>query len=258
MAELVTVESIKPQLALITLNRPERRNALCIDLLEDLCTRIEKMAVDKSARVVIVRGAGPVFSSGLDLSEASNPDIVQQSAESVSRALQLMRNSPIVTIAAAHGGAYAGGAGLMAACDIAVGTSDLKIGFPEARRGLLPALICAVLSLKVREGDLRELFLAGDVIDAPRAQQIGLLQHVVAPNVLLDRAIQISDSVLAGGPDTISATKMLLNDAYVPTPATSIQHMLDVHLGARRSPEASEGLAAFLEKRSPNWMSFES
>ena len=146
----------------------------------------------------------------------------------------------------------------MAACDIAVGTSDLKVGFPEARRGLLPALICAVLSLKVREGDLRELFLAGDVVDAARAQQIGLLQHVVEPDKLLDRAIKIAKSVLAGGPDTIAATKMLLNAAYQPTPATSLQHMLDVHLGARRSPEAIEGLAAFLEKRSPSWMSRES
>ena len=258
MTESITVEWIGSQLALVTLNRPERRNALCIELLENLCTRVERMATDRTARVLILRGAGSVFSSGLDLSEASNPDLVQRSAESVSRALRLMRSTPVVTIAAAHGGAYAGGAGLMAACDIAVGTSDLKIGFPEARRGLLPALICAVLSLKVREGDLRELFLAGDVVDAARAQQIGLLQHVVEPDKLLDRAMKIAQSVLAGGPDTIAATKMLLNDAYQPTQATSLQHMLDVHLGARRSPEATEGLTAFLEKRSPNWFSDES
>ncbi len=254
MAEFISVESIGPELAMITLNRPERRNALCIELLQILCDRVEQMATEKSARVVILRGSGSVFSSGLDLSEACNPDLVQRSAESVSRALQLMRSTPIVTIAAAHGGAYAGGAGLMAACDIAVGTSDLKIGFPEARRGLLPALICAVLSLKVREGDLRELFLAGEVIDATRARQIGILQHVVEPDRLLERAITIAKSVLAGGPETIAATKMLLNVAYQPTQATSIQHMLEIHLGARRSPEAAEGLAAFLEKRSPNWV----
>lgn len=255
MTEFISVESLGPQLAMITLNRPERRNALCIELLDSLCNRVEDMATEKSARVVILRGAGAVFSSGLDLSEAGNPDLVQRSAESIARALQLMRSTPVVTIAAAHGGAYAGGAGLMAACDIAVGSSDLKIGFPEARRGLLPALICAVLSLKVREGDLRELFLAGEVIDATRARQIGILQHVVEPDRLLERAITISKSVLAGGPETIAATKVLLNNAYQPTPVTSLQHMLDMHLGARRSPEAAEGLAAFLEKRSPNWVS---
>lgn len=254
MTEFITVEWIGSQLALVTLNRPQRRNALCIQLLDELCMQVERMATDGTARVLILRGAGSVFSSGLDLAEASNPDLVQRSAESVSRSLQLMRSTPIVTIAAAHGGAYAGGAGLMAACDIAVGTSDLKISFPEARRGLLPALICAVLSLKVRDGDLRELFLAGNVIDAARAQQIGLLQQVVDPDKLQDRAIEIAKNVLAGGPETITATKMLLNDAYQPTQATSLQHMIDVHLGARRSPEATEGLAAFLEKRSPNWI----
>ncbi|MCA9008836.1 MAG: enoyl-CoA hydratase/isomerase family protein [Planctomycetaceae bacterium] len=253
MTELITVEIIGPQLALVTLNRPERRNALCIELLEALCDQIEHMAARKTARVLILRGAGSVFSSGLDLAEASNADLVHRSAESVSRALQLLRNTPLITIAAAHGGAWAGGAGLMAACDIVIGSSDLKIAFPEARRGLLPALICAVLSLKVREGDLRELFLVGDVIDAARAQQIGLLQHVVEPDRLLDHARRIAESVLAGGPETIVATKMLLNDAYQPTQATSLQHMLQVHLGARHSPEASEGLAAFLQKRNPSW-----
>jgi methylglutaconyl-CoA hydratase len=257
MTELITVEIIGPQLALVTLNRPERRNALCIALLENLCDQIERMAARKTARVLILRGAGTVFSSGLDLAEASNPDLVHRSAESVSRALQLLRSTPLITIAAAHGGAYAGGAGLMAACDIVIGSSDLKIAFPEARRGLLPALICAVLSLKVREGDLRELFLVGDVIDAARAQQIGLLQHVVEPDSLFDHAIRIAKSVLAGGPETIVATKMLLNDAYQPTPATSLQQMLDVHLGARHSPEAREGLGAFLEKRTPSWTSSE-
>ena len=253
MTELTTVEMIGPQLALVTLNRPERRNALCIALLENLCDQIERMAARKTARVLILRGAGPVFSSGLDLAEASNPDLVHRSAESVSRALQLLRSTPLITIAAAHGGAYAGGAGLMAACDIVIGSSDLKIAFPEARRGLLPALICAVLSLKVREGDLRELFLVGDVVDAARAQQIGLLQHVVEPSCLFDHAIKVAKSVLAGGPETIVATKMLLNDAYQPTQATSLQHMLNVHLGARHRPEASEGLASFLEKRNPSW-----
>ena len=101
---------------------------------------------------------------------------MQFSAECVARSLALLRSTPLITIAAAHGGAFAGGAGLMAACDIAIGTSDLKIGFPEARRGLLPALVCAVMSPKIREGDLRDLFLVGEPIDAVRAQQIGLLR----------------------------------------------------------------------------------
>ena len=253
MSELVTVQMLKPGLALATLNRPERRNALCIQLLTELCDQIELLAKDKSNRVLIVRGAGPIFSSGLDLSEASNPELVQQSAECVARALALMRKTRLVTIAAAHGGAYAGGAGLMASCDIAIGTTDLLIGFPEAQRGLLPALICGVLSPKIREGDLRELFLVGNAIDATRAQQIGLLQRVVDRNELLEEAIQVGLGVLAGGPETIEATKELLNQAYVANDSITTQRMLEVHLGARHGDEAKEGLGAFREKRKPWW-----
>jgi len=253
VAELVTVQMLKPGLALATLNRPERRNALCIRLLSELCDQVERLAAEPSNRVLIVRGAGPVFCSGLDLSEAAAPELVQQSAECMARALQLMRGTRLVTIAAAHGGAYAGGAGLMASCDIAIGTSDLMVGFPEAQRGLLPALICAVLSPKIREGDLRELFLVGKPIDAARAQQIGLLQQVVDRNDLLEEAIKMGLGVLAGGPKTIEATKQLLNEAYVANDSVSTERMLEVHLGARHGTEAQEGLAAFIEKRRPSW-----
>ncbi|MEQ1828540.1 MAG: enoyl-CoA hydratase/isomerase family protein [Pirellula sp.] len=253
MSTLIKIETIRRGLSLLVLNRPERRNALCIELLLQTCDTVERIAGDRETRVLIITGAGPVFSAGLDLSEASNPALVQQSAQCVARVLQLMRSTPLVTVAAAHGGAYAGGAGLMAACDIAIGSDDLKIGFPEARRGLLPALITAVLSSKIREGDLRELFLVGNPIDAKRAQQIGLLQRVVPKDQLLSSAIEAAESILAGGPQTIVATKMLLNQAYVPAANVAVPHMLDAHLEARHSHEASEGLAAFLEKRPPNW-----
>jgi methylglutaconyl-CoA hydratase len=254
MSELIKIELSQPGIAWLTLNRPEKRNALCIELLEQLCERVEQLAADRAARVLIVRGAGPVFSAGLDLAEASNTNLVQHSAECVGRTLQLMRSTPLVTVAAAHGGAFAGGAGLMAACDIAIGTSDLKIGFPEARRGLLPALVCATMSPKIREGDLRDLFLVGDIIDAARAQQIGLLQRVVEPDQLTAYTTTVAQSILAGGPETIEATKRLLNQAFQPLSTISIEHMLEVHLGARRSEEATEGLKAFLEKRLPSWM----
>ncbi|MCC7333445.1 MAG: enoyl-CoA hydratase/isomerase family protein [Pirellulaceae bacterium] len=241
-------------MVVLTLNRPEKRNALSIELLDQLCARVESLAAERGNRVLILTGAGSVFSAGLDLWEASNSDLVQRSAACVARALQLLRSTRLITIAAAHGGAFAGGAGLLAACDIAIGTSDLKIGFPEARRGLLPALVCAAMSPKVREGDLRDLFLVGELIDAARAQQIGLLQRVVEPHRLMERAVAVAKSILEGGPQTIEATKMLLNQAYQPVACVSSEQMIDVHLGARQSPEASEGLAAFLEKRPPNWI----
>jgi methylglutaconyl-CoA hydratase len=252
--EPILVDTIDRGIASVTLNRPERRNALSIDLLEQLCVAIERLASDRAQRVVILRGAGPVFSSGLDLREAADSSLVERSAAAVARVLNLLQSSSLISIAAVQGGAFAGGAGLMAACDIVIAAEDAKIGFPEVRRGLLPALICDVLKHKVREGDLRELFLAGESIDAIRAQQVGLVQRVVTATRLLDEAYNVARSIMAGGPETIRQTKALINAAYQRAGDFDGTNYIAAHLAARHSDEAREGLSAFAEKRSPNWL----
>lgn len=252
MTAPVRVELLRPGIAAVTLDRPERRNALSIALLKELVRHLEDLHATGTARVVILRGAGPVFSAGLDLAEASNPDLVEESALAVAAALHTLRHSPLVSIATVQGGAYAGGAGLMAACDIAVAADDAKIGFPEARRGLLPALICEPLREKVRAGDLAELFLVGDAIDAQRARLIGLVQHVVPPERLAETALALAAGVLAGGPKTIEHTKALLRAAFA-RPEGAGGSPIAEHLAARRGSEAIEGLRAFLEKRPPAW-----
>jgi methylglutaconyl-CoA hydratase len=254
MPERVVVEIVRPGVATVTLDRPERRNALSIALLGSIVEAVDSLARDGVTRVIILRGAGPVFSAGLDLAEAARAELVEASARGVAAALAALRRPELVTIAALHGGAYAGGAGLAAACDVAVGTTDLKIGFPEARRGLLPALVCDVMRVKVRAGDLAELFLVGDPIDAVRAREIGLLQRVVPPEMLLDEALAVAAAILAGGPETIRRTKALLNETYAGNGAAAgDDHAIRDHLEGRRSAEADEGLRAFLEKRPPAW-----
>lgn len=253
MSSWIRLEALEAAISLVTLDRPERRNALGIELLEEFCTVIDQLAADTLQRVVIVRGAGPVFSAGLDLREAADGALIEQSAQAVQRALNVLRETPLVTIAAVHGGAYAGGAGLMAACDIVVATDDARFGFPEARRGLLPVLIHGVLQRRVRDGDLRDLLLTGDVISAQRAHQIGLVQRVVATDRLLDAAVGVARSVCAGGPETIRRTKNLINHHTVHDGKSTSAHPLEEHLAARRSNEAREGLAAFLQKREPKW-----
>ena len=168
------VEHSRPGVAVLTMTRPDKRNALNIAMLGALGDAINQMEDDPACRVVILRGEGPVFCAGLDLIEASDPQSSEESAHGVRRVLTLLRESRLITIAAAQGGAYAGGAGLLAACDLVVATEDLKVGFPEIRRGLVPALVSAVLANKVRDGDLRELFLIGDPVSAHRAQQMGV------------------------------------------------------------------------------------
>jgi methylglutaconyl-CoA hydratase len=253
MSALVHTEPLVPGTTLVTLNRADRRNALSIDLLDQLCTAIDQLAGQGNQRVVILRGAGPVFSAGLDLREAMDDTLVDRSATAVRRALQLVRTTPLITIAAVQGGAYAGGAGLMAACDIAIAAENAQIGFPEARRGLLPALISEPLRARVREGDLRYLLLTGALVSAPQALQIGLVQRVVAEERLLDEARHVAELIIEGGPDTIRRTKQLLNNLYVAPHGEAHGAMSELHLSARRSDEAREGLAAFTEKRSPWW-----
>jgi len=237
----------------LLLNRAERRNALSIGLLTELCEAIGQLERESEARVVILRGAGPVFSAGLDLAEASDDALVETSAEWVRRTLEAIQKTPLVVIAAVQGGAFAGGAGLMAACDLAVAAQGAKIGFPEARRGLLPALICEVLRHKVREGDLRDLFLTGEPVSANRAREMGLVQRVVSEGELESEAERIAREILAGGPETIRATKRLLNGVWGHGGEAAPRDLAETHLEARRSPEAREGLKAFLEKRPPNW-----
>jgi len=256
VSDWIKVNVDQPGVALLTLNRPQRRNALSIALMSQLVEHLEKMASDGRTRVVILQGEGPVFSAGLDLAEAQDTKLVHSSAEWVARTLSTLRYSTLVSIAALHGGAYAGGAGIVAACDMAVAADNSHIGFPEARRGLLPALICDVLRTKIREGDLSELFLAGEPISALRAHAIGLVQRVVPVEQLLATAIGLAQAVLAGGPETIRNTKQLLRHAYghARRPSDQASISIDEHLKARFSEEATEGLRAFLEKRPPAWI----
>lgn len=249
----VLASSLERGMTSLILNRPERRNALSIALVTELCDTIDQLAADSEQRVIVLSGEGPVFCAGLDLTEAADDSLVEQSAKCIERLFRTLRETPLISIAAAQGGAYAGGGGLLAACDIVVASDDLKIGFPEARRGLLPALICRVLQTRVSEGNLRDLFLVGDPIDASRAQQIGLVQRIVPADRLQDEAATIGRSILAGGPETIRRTKQLLNAAFETSHHAEGNDALASHLDARKSAEAIEGMAAFREKRQPKW-----
>lgn len=252
-APLVLVESLEPGISIVTLNRPERRNALSIALMRELCEAIQSLAADPRERVAILRGAGPAFCAGLDLQEAADPQLIDSSADWVKRTLSTIRETSLITIAAAHGGAIAGGAGVMASCDLAVAAKDLKLGFPEVQRGLVPALVSTVLCAKLRDSDVRELFLLGELISAERAREIGLVQRVVPAKQVLNEAQQLAQTILWGGPESVRQTKRLLNLHANVEADERVEEFIVSHLQARRSEEAREGAAAFLEGRLPSW-----
>lgn len=252
-SDLVLSESTGP-VTTLTLNRPDKRNALNVALLEELCATLIAAEKDASQRLLVLRGAGPVFCAGLDLVEAAQAAHTESSADNLARVLQLLSQSRLVTIAAVHGAAIAGGAGLMSACDFALATRDCKFGYPEVRRGLVPGLIMTFLRRQLHERDVREMLLLGKSFDAAHARAIGLINRVTADEAALAAELRsIISSLLQGGPEALANTKRLLADLWHrPVPADLEQALL-FHLDARNSDEAREGVSAFNEKRPPNW-----
>jgi methylglutaconyl-CoA hydratase len=241
--------------AVITLNRPERRNALSIELMEGLCDVLEAIKTQPELRVAILRGAGPAFCAGLDLIEAAEPEWAERSALCVARTFQMLVDLPLITIAAVHGAAYAGGAGLMACCDFIVAADDLRICFPEVRRGLVPALASVALGARLRDGDRRELLLLGEPIDATRALSIGLVDRVVPLDQLMSAVNTIAVAVIKGAPQAVQQTKRLLHELTSADRHHLFARALEFHAWARQSVEAREGMAAFRERREPIWPS---
>ena len=250
---VILVEEIMPQTTVITLNRPERRNSLTIELLKDLISAIKTASDQPNKRVIILRGAGAAFCTGLDLKEAADQGKAHATAEMVAKTLIAIAETRVVTIAAVHGAAVAGGAGIMSACDFVVAAEKTKIGYPEVRRGLVAGLVMTFLRRQIGERDLRELVLGGELIDAARAKEIGLVNRVVPVDDLMNEARKFASSVLQGAPNAVAQTKQLIEELWSSSVKQDVERALKHHMQARESDEAREGIAAFNEKRKPNW-----
>lgn len=250
---VVLIEKQSPQTTVVTLNRPERRNSLTIELLNELVASIKVASDQADERVLILRGAGAAFCTGLDLKEAADRKKAHMTAELVAKALTTLAETRLVTIAAVHGAAVAGGAGIMSACDFVVAAEKTKIGYPEVRRGLVAGLVMTFLRRQAGERNMRELVLGGELIDAERAREIGLVNRVVAPDQLMIEAQKFADSVLQGAPNAIVQTKRLIEELWSTSVKEDVDLALKHHMRARESAEAREGIAAFNERRKPDW-----
>ena len=197
---VVLVEKQSQQVTVLTLNRPERRNALTIELLTELTAAIDAAATDPKQRILILRGVGQAFCTGLDLKEAADETKAHATAEMVAKTLITLSETRLITIAVVHGAAVAGGAGLMSACDFVIAAERTKIGYPEVRRGLVAGLVMTFLRRQVRERDIRELLFTSELIGAERAREIGLVNRVVPPNELESETKKIVDAILQGTP----------------------------------------------------------
>ena len=251
---VVLIEKQTPQISVVTLNRPERRNALTIELLNELIAAIKVASDQPQERVLILRGAGVAFCTGLDLKEAADARKAHVTGQLVGQALITLSQTRLVTIATVHGAAVAGGAGLMSACDFVIAADGTKIGYPEVRRGLIAGLVMTFLRRQVGERHMRELLLGSELIDAARAQTIGLVNRVVPADDLMNEAQKFAESVLQGAPGAVAQTKKLVEDLWPTAVKEDVDVALKHHLQARETAEAREGIAAFNEKRKPKWV----
>lgn len=248
---LATLEYHEASIAILTLNRPAKRNALNLALIEKLTELVSQLS--PRARVLVLRGAGPAFCAGLDLKESAAGGDVHATAEALAKLYGAIGNCPVITIAAAHGPAMGGGAGLVAACDLALAADDLQLAYPEVKRGLVAALVTCLLRRQVNDRIVRELILLGQATAAPRALALGLVNEVVPRDQLFPRAMEVARSACAGAPGAIARSKKLLDALAARSLDEDLRIALQFHLSARNAAEAAEGLAAFLEKRQPNW-----
>ena len=246
--------------ALLTLNRPERRNALNRSLIEALGEAFQRAASDRSIRCVILTGAGPAFCAGMDLEElqASIAQPVSEQAGPVwENALRLSRLYDQIyalakpTIAAVNGAAVAGGAGLVSVCDLAVAATGARLGYPEVRRGLVAAMVMPHLLRHVGERMARYLLLTGELVDAATAREAGLVNAVVAPEALMPTALKWTGQLAEGGPEALAKTKQLLRQFS--HQAMSVEEAARASAAPRLSEECRGGLEAFFGKKPVPW-----
>ena len=245
----------------VTLNRPELRNAFDDVLISSLRKVFLEVEKDPDVRVMVLAGNGPAFCAGADLNWMKRMagygyDENLADAKALAGMLAALDRLPKPTIARVHGPVFAGGTGLVAACDIAVGTPEAKFCLSEAKLGLSPATISPYVIRAMGERMARRYFLTAEVFDAQEAFRIGMLSLLV-PEKDLDSAIEgLAKHLLAGGPQAHAKIKALIRDVAGRRPddalaAETAQRIAEI----RGSPEGKEGIAAFLEKRKAAWCS---
>jgi methylglutaconyl-CoA hydratase len=255
-SELVRYQHRAPA-AVITIDRPEKRNALSRELIARLSDAFRRAADDNEARCVILTGAGTTFCAGMDLEELQGTlgaarEVVWDDAERLAGLYELIYALPKPTIAAVNGHAVAGGAGLVTVCDLALAVQMAKFGYPEVRRGLVAAMVLPHLLRHVGERAARYLLLTGELIEANGAARCGLINQVVPSDFLMDTAMSWARSIAEGGPQALVETKDLLRRCS--RQALTNEEFARASAEPRLGDECRAGLESFFAKRPAPWV----
>jgi len=242
----------------ITLNRPERRNALVPDMMEELIVALVGVE-DAGARAVVLAGEGESFCAGLDLA------VLQQmggmtseqhrvEAERVARMFRALWECDVPTIAAVQGAAVAGGTGLATICDFTIAAPEARFGFTEARVGFVPALVSAYLSLQVGDKVARGLLLSARVFEADEALKLGLVSEIRPKAGLMLRAYGLAAELMKNSPESLRATKRLMRAQHAAWLDAALALAMDANAASRETEDFREGVVSFVEKRKPVWL----
>jgi len=257
MAYTTVQLAIDSSVATVTLNRPDKRNAISYELIEDLLAALNEIA-KSSALILILTGAGKAFCSGMDLENLKaltgrSPEQNLKDSETMARLFRSLYDFPKPTIAAVNGAAIAGGCGLATLCDFTLAVPEAKFGYTEVRIGFVPAIVSTFLLRQIGEKHARDLLLTGRIIGADEAYRMGLINEVVAPEKLLPRACELAAQLMENSPASLASTKRLLSDHARQELDKQIRAAIQENAGIRSTSDFREGISSFLEKRKPHW-----
>jgi methylglutaconyl-CoA hydratase len=243
--------------ATITLNRPDKRNAISYELIDELLAALGEVAAS-SASVLILTGAGKAFCSGMDLENLKgllgrSPEQNLRDSETMARLFRSLYDFPKPTIAAVNGAAIAGGCGLATLCDFTLAVPEAKFGYTEARIGFVPAIVSTFLLRQIGEKHARDLLLTGRIISAEEAYRFGMVNEIVAAEKLLDRAKELAGQLVENSPGSLACTKRLLSDLARRELDAQLQSAVKENAAVRTTHDFREGISSFLEKRKPQW-----
>lgn len=248
---------ISDRIAVLTLNRPDKRNAISFTLVGEFMRALDDVA-RSDAQVFIVTGAGKAFCAGLDLEDLKG--LLGLSAEQNVRDSQTMANLfrriydfPLPTIAAVNGAAIAGGTGIATMCDFTLAVPEAKFGYTEVKIGFVPAIVSSFLVLQVGHKIARDLLMTGRLFDAAEAHRFGLVNEVVAPADLMPRARALAQQIMENSPTSVRATKRLINGFIKDVLDRQIAAAVEDNAKIRTTDDFREGITSFLEKRKPVW-----
>jgi methylglutaconyl-CoA hydratase len=241
----------------ITLNRPDKRNAISYELISEVVAALEHAAASP-AQILIVTGAGSAFCAGMDLDNLKGllgrtPEQNLEESRSMAGLFRAVYDFPKPTIAAVNGAAIAGGTGLATLCDFTLAVPEAKFGYTEVRIGFVPAIVSSFLIANIGEKRARDLLLTGRLFGAEEAHRLGLVNEIVAPDQLMPRALQLAAQLMENSPASLASTKRLLSSYSKEGLDRQVANAVTENAAIRQTADFKEGISSFLEKRKPRW-----